>query len=148
MAVLEMVRGGLDFDAAVSFHGVLQSRPSSRDMVVNERENVYGGNTKVLMENAELDHLVTTNSIRRWKEEMDGAGIDWRFNNHGNGVDHGFALAPGCFNNVYHEAADRRSTLSMLSLFAECWPEVAQRPVHTNACGTVLNQSVTAASKL
>ena len=59
MAVLEMVRGGLDFDAAVSFHGVLQSRPSSRDMVVNERENVYGGHTKVLMENAELDHLVT-----------------------------------------------------------------------------------------
>ena len=92
--------------------------------------------------------LRRTNSIRRWKEEMDGAGIDWRFNNHGNGVDHGFALAPGCFNNVYHEAADRRSTLSMLSLFAECWPEVEQRSVHTNACGTVLNQAVVAASKL
>ena len=44
------------------------------------------------------------------------------------------------FNNVYHEAADRRSTLSMLSLFAECWPDVLQRPVATNACGTQLGQ--------
>jgi hypothetical protein len=29
------VRGGLEFDAAVSFHGLLQSRPSSSDMVCN-----------------------------------------------------------------------------------------------------------------
>ena len=142
MAILEMVRGGLEFDAAVSFHGVLQSRPSSRDMEVIERENVYGGSTKVLMENGDLDHLVTEKSYQRWKDEMDEHGIDWRFNNHGGGCDHGFALAKGCFNNVYHEAADRRSTLSMLSLFAECWPDVTQRPVATNACGTVLNQAI------
>ena len=43
---------------------------------------------------------------------------------------------------AYTEAADRRSTLSMLSLFAEVWPEFPQYPVPTNACGTVLGQAI------
>ena len=42
-----------------------QSRPSSRDAVINAVPNVYGGHTKVLMENGDLDHLVTTNSLNR-----------------------------------------------------------------------------------
>ena len=61
---------------------------------------------------------------------------------------HGFALAEGVWSTAYTEAADRRSTLSMLSLFAEVWPEHAQFPVATNACGTTLGQAVMSAAKL
>ena len=62
-------------------------------------------------------------------------------NNHAK-TPHGFALAPGVFSTAYHELADRRSTLSMLSLFAEVWPEYPQFAVERNACGTVLGQAV------
>ena len=55
---------------------------------------------------------------------------------------HGFALAPGCYNNEYTEGADRRSTLSMMSAFAEVFGHVPQNEVLTNACGTVLGQGV------
>ena len=51
-------------------------------------------------------------------------------------------LPPGLWSTAYHEDADRRSTLSMLSLFAEVWPGVPQHPVAANACGTVLGQSI------
>ena len=46
------------------------------------------------------------------------------------------------------EAADRRSTLSMLSLFAEVWPDYPQYAVESNACGTALGQAVVSAAKL
>jgi hypothetical protein len=57
-------------------------------------------------------------------------------------------LAAGVWSTAYHEAADRRSTLSMLSLFAEVWPQYPQNAVLANACGTVLGQSIAAAAKL
>jgi hypothetical protein len=57
---------------------------------------------------------------------------------------HGFALAPGMWATGYHEDADRRSTLSMLRLFAEVWPDFPQHPVTVNACGTVLRQAAVA----
>ena len=80
-------------------------------------------------------------------EEFDTADIDWRFNNHAQ-TPHGFALSPGCYNNEYDEAADRRSTLSMLSLFAEVFPDVPQQPVPSNACGTVLGQAIRTQARL
>ena len=52
------------------------------------------------------------------------------------------------WGTMYHEDADRRSTLSMLQLFAEVWPEFPQYPVATNACGTNLGQAVASAAKL
>ena len=74
-------------------------------------------------------------------------------------------------STAYHELADRRSTLSMLSLFAEVWPDYPQYAVATcaqppsaalrkasaalltkrrrrNACGTVLGQAIASAAKL
>ena len=85
--------------------------------------------------------------IDAWVLEMDEAGVDWRFNNHAQ-TPHGFALAAGGWSTAYHEPADRRSTLSMLSLFAEVWPDYPQNAVPVNACGTVLGQSISPASKL
>ena len=58
------------------------------------------------------------------------------------------ALAAGVWSTAYHEAADRRSTLAMLSLFAEIWPQYTQNPVTTNACGTVLGQAIVTRAKL
>ena len=140
-AVLEMVRGGLPVDAVVSFHGVLQMLPASRETPLKKAANHYNASTKVLVESGDLDDLVPQRSVDKFKAEFDAAGIDWRFSNHSR-TPHGFALAPGCFNSHYTEAADRRSTLSMLSLFAECWPGIPQRHVHANACGTVLGQAI------
>ena len=59
---------------------------------------------------------------------------------------HGFALAPGVLSTEYDEDADRRSTLSMISLFAEVWPEFPISAVETNASGTQLGQCVVAAA--
>jgi len=146
-AVLEMVRGGLAVDCVVSFHGVLQATPSRRDMKVNTCKNAHNSRCVVLIENGDLDHFVTPRSLAKFKQEFDAAGVAWRFHNHAR-TPHGFALAPGCFNNQYAETADRRSTLSMLSLFAEVFPEVQQQPVAVNACGTRLGQAVLPLARL
>jgi len=116
--------------------------------------NTYAANCKVLIENGDADDHVGLAELTEWKAEMDAQGIDWRFNNHAR-TPHGFALAPRVWSNtcahswcLYVEEADRRSTRSMLSLFAEVWPQYPQYPTKQNACGTVLGQSITPTAKL
>merc|ERR1712146_883677 len=97
---------------------------------------------KVLIENGDLDHIVPQTSIDDFKKEMDQHGIDWQFHNHAQ-TPHGFALPPGVWATDYNEAAVRRSTLSMISLFAETWPEFFPDPTVThNAAGARLGQAV------
>ena len=163
-ACLEQVRAGDKLDAIVTFHGLLHSRPAYRDetnprgwgeritqedylATIEQAPNHYNKDCKVLIENGDLDHSVPIEGIEIWKQEMNEQGIDWRFNNHAR-TPHGFALAPGVWGSAYQELADRRSTLSMLSLFAEVWPEWPQYAVPCNACGTVLGQSIQTAAKL
>ena len=55
--------------------------------------------------------------MNRSRSSLDG--LTRSFSSHGPDVDHGFALAPGLVHNRYDEDADRRSTMSMISLFAE-----------------------------
>ena len=69
---------------------------------------------------------------------MDNAGVDWNFHEHSR-APHGFALPPtlgppGCLN----ETADRRSTMNMLNLFKEIFPNVNQNSVKNNAAGTTI----------
>lgn len=152
--VLEHVRAGHQLQAVVSFHGVMHSRPrhrkEDRRLTAEEYEqevltatNTYNASCKVLIEHG--DHDIRDGrdpkSIAAWKAEMDAAGIDWRFNIHAR-TPHGFALAPGLWSSAYVEAADRRSTLDMLSLFAEVWPQFQQQDVAINACGTKLRQRI------
>lgn len=166
-ALLEQVRAGHSLQAVVSFHGLLHSRPAhptrqdprgpffnrltaeefNDDASIEKAPNSYATKCKVLIENGDLDEHVPAESVEEFRKEMDAAGIDWRVNNHAQ-TPHGFALAPGVWGTCYHEDADRRSTLSMLQLFAEVWPEFPQCPVATNACGTVLGQSIMTASRL
>jgi dienelactone hydrolase len=85
---LELVRGGYDLQAIVSFHGVLQSRPGNFlqepdfDPSVEAVGNNYNTKCKILIENGDLDGIVPQSSVDEFKLEMDAAGIDWRFNNH------------------------------------------------------------------
>ena len=155
------VRDGQNVQAVCSFHGLLHSRPVmpgradprggffdrftaeefEADPEIENAENNHNTACKVLIENGDLDEHVPTESMDEFRDEMDAVGIDWRINNHAR-TPHGFALAPGVWSTAYTEAADRRSTLSMLSLFAEAWPDFEQHAVDTNACGTRLGQSI------
>ncbi len=143
VAVLEAVRGGLDFAGVVSFHGLLQTGedPSPANNGVERPplkpcENQYNTNTVVVIENGANDHLVLAEHKQRFYEEMNEAGVDWIFNDH-SGTPHGFALPPTIGPPGHlHEATDRRSTMTMLNLFRELYPQVKQNPVSYNAAGT------------
>ncbi|MBO6656135.1 MAG: dienelactone hydrolase family protein [Pseudomonadales bacterium] len=145
VAVLEGVRGGLDFAGVVSFHGLLQTgEDNSPDAwgvtrpALKKCANAYNTNTVVLIENGKDDHLVSDKSRQKFYQEMDEAGVQWMFHDYAR-TPHGFALPstigpPGHL----HEDADRRSTMSMLSLFRELYPTVSQNKVSHNAAGTAI----------
>lgn len=147
VAVMEAVRGGLNLGAAVSLHGILEcawdQNPFKYAGVVRKEvvkcENKYNTKTVLYIENGHHDDLVTPETIKKFIEEMEGAGVDWHFHDHGKGAGHGFALPPslgppGCLN----ESADRRATANMLTLFREVFPGVPQNNVERNAAGTTI----------
>ena len=145
MAVIECVRGGLDFGGVVSFHGLLQtgedpnagSSGASRPPLKTCPNN-YNTNTVLVIENGALDQLVPDSSKQRFFKEMDEAKVDWTFHHYAN-TPHGFALPPriGPPGRLF-ESADRRSTQNMLNLFREIFPDVPQNLVTHNAAGTVI----------
>ncbi len=143
VAVIEAVRGGLNLGGVVSFHGLLQTGedPSPARMGVErppikDCENNYNANTTIFIENGAEDHLVPSESRRRFFDEMDNAGVDWCFNDHAK-TPHGFALPPTLGGpGKLHKSTDRRSTMHMLSLFREIFPNVPQNPVAHNGAGT------------
>jgi len=154
---LEQLRAGHQIQAICSFHGLLHSRPmhpeepfnSLRKISKEEYESQYGipneytKGCRVLIENGARDQEVPPSAIDEWVKEMDEHDVDWRFENHASGP-HGFALAKGCpGGNDYNDRIDRRSSIAMLSLFAETWPAFEQYPVECNACGTKLSQLIT-----
>ena len=143
MAVLEGVRAGLNLSGVVSFHGLLQTGEDPNPAQfgadrppVKACDNVYNSNTIVLIENGADDQLVPNESKQRFYTEMDQADVDWSFHHHSK-TPHGFALPPSLGPpGRLHEAADRRSTQNMLSLFRELFPRVHQNVVTRNAAGT------------
>ncbi|CAJ1398179.1 unnamed protein product [Effrenium voratum] len=146
---LEHVRAGHPVQAVCSLHGLLHSRPLTDEEPLNSHKrmsreeyaaklavpNSYNRNCKVLIENGDLDDEVPADTIVDFVQEMDAQEIDWRFDNHARGP-HGFALGKGVPGCQYVEHIDRRSTITMLSLFAETWPDFEQHPVKCNASGT------------
>lgn len=143
MAVLECVRGGLDVSGVVSFHGLLQTgedpNPAANGAIrppLKPSENRYNTRTIVFIENGAEDQLVPDDSKQRFFHEMDEAGVDWNFHHYA-ATPHGFALPPriGPPGRLY-EPADRRSTLNMLNLLREVFPDVPQNRVTHNAAGT------------
>lgn len=145
MAVLEAVRGGLPLGGVVSFHGLLQTGEDPNPAIygavrppLKTCANHYNTNTVVVIENGANDHLVPDASKQRFFAEMNEAGVDWTFNHHAH-TPHGFALPPtlGPPGHLY-EPADRRSTVTMLSMFREIFPGYAQNPISHNAAGTTI----------
>ncbi len=143
VAVLEAVRAGLDLSAVVSFHGLLQTgedgSPAANGVQrppLVQAPNTYATDTVVLIENGADDHLVPDDSMQRFFSEMNEAGVEWVFHHHAS-TPHGFALPPtlGPPGRLF-EATDRRSTMSMLSLFKEVFPGINQNHVAFNAAGT------------
>ena len=146
---LEHVRAGHPVQAVCSLHGLLHSRPLTDEEPLNSHKrmsreeyaaklavpNSYNRICKVLIENGDLDDEVPADTIVDFVQEMDAQEIDWRFDNHARGP-HGFALGKGVPGCQYVEHIDRRSTITMLSLFAETWPDFEQHPVKCNASGT------------
>ncbi len=145
VAVIEAVRGGLDLSGVVSFHGLLQTgEDPNPEKIGVERpplktcENNYNTNTTIFIENGADDPLVPDESKQRFFAEMDSAGVDWSFHHHAK-TPHGFALPPTLGHpGKLHEVTDRRSTMNMLSLFREIFPEVTQNPVAHNASATTI----------
>jgi len=143
MAVLEAVRGGLNVGGGVSFHGLLQTgedpnaaRFGAERPPLKPCENHYNTNAIIVIENGAHDELVPDESKQRFYDEMDAAGVDWSFHHHAR-TPHGFALPPRIGPpGRLHEPADRRSTMNMLSLFREIFPDVPQNAVTHNAAGT------------
>ena len=143
VAVLEAVRGGLNLGGVISLHGLLQtgedpnpSKFNAERQPLKHCENHYNTKTVVVVENGAADELVPDESKQRFFKEMDEAGVDWVFHHYAN-TPHGFALPvslgpPG----KLHESTDRRSTMNMLNLFREIFPNVQQYPVAYNASGT------------
>ena len=124
-----------DIQGIVSFHGLLQNDPiadASRPWLGHNKRRRYEYNEMpdnsnfnsqcaILIENGILDDHVTSSHRHRFAEEMFMHGAkNVRFHDHYD-AKHGFALAPGVISNEYHELSDRRSTISMLLLFAELW---------------------------
>lgn len=143
MAVLEAVRGGLNLGGVVSFHGLLQTgedpNPAANGAIrppLKPCENQYNTQTIVHIENGAEDQLVPDESKQRFFREMNEAGVDWNFHHYA-ATPHGFALPAriGPPGRLY-EPADRRSTMNMLNLFREIFPDVPQQRVDYNAAGT------------
>lgn len=145
MVVIEGVRGGLNLAGVVSFHGLLQTGedPSASNFdaerpALKPCANNYNTDSVIVIENGAEDHLVKPENRQRFFAEMDAANVDWSFHDHAK-TPHGFALPiqlgpPG----KLHEAADRRSTQNMLSLFRELYPNIKQQAVSPNAAGTTI----------
>jgi len=114
--VLNMARLGVDLAAVVSFHGNLTTQTPALPGKVK---------AKVLVLNGAADSFVTTDSISAFKQEMDKAGVDYRFVNYP-GVIHGFTNSDadrlGKANDLavaYDAEADRQSWAAMRELFNE-----------------------------
>lgn len=111
-----MARAGLDLDGVVSFHGSLGTAEPARPGSVKAR---------VLVLNGADDPFVKVEQIAAFKEEMEAAGVRYRFDDYPEakhsftnpdadrfGKEYGLPLA-------YSREADRKSWQAMLDLFHE-----------------------------
>lgn len=77
--VLSMARAGADLDGVVSFHGSLDGLPHVGEKVT----------ARVLVANGADDPFIGADSIAMFREEMDLAGVDYKFINYP-GAKHSF----------------------------------------------------------
>lgn len=112
-AALEAVRDGQDLIAAISFHGLLDTRLPAKSGAVKARLLVLHG---------DADPMVPRDQVAKFMEEMDHAGANWHLHAY-SGVRHGFT-DPGSDERdldavAYDASADRQSWAAMMALLDE-----------------------------
>jgi len=114
--VLEMARRGFNLKAVASFHGSLGTEHPTRKGVIK---------AKLLVANGADDPFTTPDQIAAFKQEMDAAGVDYRFINYP-GARHSFTNPEADkyaleFNLplAYNQAADEQSWQALQELFKE-----------------------------
>jgi dienelactone hydrolase len=112
-AALEAARDGEDLQAAVSFHGLLETGKRAEPGAVK---------TRLLVCHGDADPMVPRDHVLALWEEMDAAGAQWHFHAY-SGVRHGFtdpgSDARGIPSIAYDASADRQSWAAMIALFDE-----------------------------
>lgn len=111
-AALELARDGVDFAAAVSFHGVFGTdRPAAG--VITPR---------ILICHGDRDPLAPREAVLGLWEELDAVGANWHFHSY-SGVRHGFTDRGSDQRGMaflgYDASADRQSWAAMLEFFDE-----------------------------
>ena len=112
--VLTMAREGADLKAVVSFHGSLSTQnPAEKGKV----------KAKILVCNGADDKYTPADGIKKFKNEMKSAGVDFKFVNYPGAI-HGFTNPAATelgkkFNMsiAYNENADKKSWDEMQKLF-------------------------------
>ena len=114
--VLHMARYGLDLDGVVSFHGGLSTATPAQPGQVKAR---------ILVCNGADDSMITPEQIATFKQEMDAAGVDYKFISY-EGAKHSFtnpdadALGEKFGMPIaYNAAADQKSWQDMQDFFKE-----------------------------
>ncbi|MBP7844593.1 MAG: dienelactone hydrolase family protein [Proteobacteria bacterium] len=111
--VIELARSGAKINAAVSFHGGLDS-PKAED-----GKNIKA---KILALHGAIDPYVSTDELTAFEDEMKKYNVDFQIIKYGGAV-HSFT-DKSAGNDIkkgaaYNESADRRSHLAMDQLFKE-----------------------------
>lgn len=112
LCALDLARSGADFQAAVSFHGILKppEDPVGRKI-----------NAKVLVLHGWDDPMANPEDVRRLAEELTRGGADWQVHAYG-GTVHAFtnpAANDSARGTVYDAKADRRSWVAMSDFLSE-----------------------------
>ena len=110
LCTLDMVRGGIDSKAAVSFHGLLGA-PNFK---------TKKSKTKVLIAHGWDDPMAPPEDVVAVGHEMTKAGCDWQLHAYGQ-TTHAFTnpKAPGNDTFAYSNDAERRSWQSAMDLLGE-----------------------------
>ena len=116
--ILAMAREGSDLKAVVSFHGSLATQhPAEKGKV----------KAKVLVCSGADDKLISADDIKKFKEEMKTAGVDYKFVNYP-GAMHGFSNPAATelgkkfkIAIAYNKTADKESWDEMQKLFRKAF---------------------------
>lgn len=111
-AALELARDGAPIEAAVSFHGLLDTGLPAEPGQITAR---------ILVCHGDADPMVPRGQVLAFWEEMDAARANWHFHAY-SGVKHGFTNPAKVEGNPavgYDAGADRQSWAAMLELFDE-----------------------------
>jgi dienelactone hydrolase len=110
-AALELARSGADIRATACFYGDLTTIDPS------QAHNIRG---IILVFLGAKDGRITTDALAAFKEEMDGADVDWQINLFGNAT-HGFANPQSgddtASGTAYNYNADKRSWETVKAIY-------------------------------